>query len=326
MSPDNYKIKKVRQRLSRNVPVVGLETTAGEVVNLLQKKATDFETIVYIYVIDSENRLVGVASIKEVLMQNPKAPIEGFMQKNLVTVQENSHQEKAAMLAIQHNIKAVPVVDKEMKFLGFISPDTILNILHEEHIEDALISGGFSDAGNLARELITSSKKAYFLKRVPWLILGLLGSIAMASIVSYFEDVLEKLIILAAFVPAIVYMSDAVGTQTQTIFIRNLAISPKINLKKYIIREIAVSVALALSLGILMGLISYIWWPPAVLSSILSLSFFAVILTASLVAIFIPFLFIKLRIDPAVATGPFATIVRDLMSIFIYFIVAVLML
>jgi len=204
--------KEVLARLVKNVPTIRQDLTIGEVVNLLLEKARDFQTISYVYVVDQNNKLIGTVSVMEIFSLPKDRPVKDFMKRNIVTIHPNAHQERAAMLAIRHNIKSVPVVDKDGYFLGIIPSDAIMSILHEEHIEDALKAGGFTGTKGLMKDLISSySYGTYFKKRLPWLIFGLIGGVMAALAIELFESTLKELLTLAAFVPAIVYMADAVG-------------------------------------------------------------------------------------------------------------------
>ena len=317
------KHKEVLARLVKNVPTIRQNLTVGEVVNLLLEKARDFQTISYIYVVDQDNKLIGTISVMEVFSLPKDRPVRDFMKRDIFTIHPHAHQESAAMLAIKHNIKSVPVVDKEGNFLGIVPSDAILSILHEEHVEDALKAGGFTGTTGLMKDLTSSySNGTYFKKRLPWLIFGLIGGVVAALAIEFFESTLKELLTLAAFVPAIVYMADAVGTQTQTIFIRSLAMDQNLSFKKYMRREILVGFALATVLGAIISAISFIWWQPVSLGVILGFSFFITIMAAIIIAMLLPWFFLKIRIDPAVASGPFATTIRDLASVFIYFGVA----
>ncbi|KKQ34366.1 MAG: Mg2+ transporter [Candidatus Nomurabacteria bacterium GW2011_GWB1_37_5] len=316
------KNRAVFSRMVNNVPTVGEDALISEVAELITSKSNNFETIIYVYVLNNMGGLAGVMSVKEVFSAPKERKVSEFMKKDYVSVYPHSHQERAAMLAIKYNVKAIPVIDKDRKFLGVIPSDVILNILHEEHIEDALRSGGFTITSSMVKDIARAGGKSYFKKRLPWLIFGLGGGLLAAYFVGYFEDTLKQLLTLAAFVPAIVYMGDAVGTQTQTVLIRSLAAESTFNFKKYIVREILVGVALAAVLGIVVGVISFVLWEPMVLGVILGFSFFITIISAVLIALFLPLLFLKLRFDPAIASGPFATTIRDLTSVIIYLEVA----
>ena len=148
-------------------------------------------------------------------------------------------------------------MDKENRLLGIIPSDVILKILHEEHGEDILRSAGVLISKDQTKDIISGSMTSYFIKRIPWLIVGLAGGVSAAFIVGSFEEAIREMLILAAFIPAIVYMADAVGAQTATIFIRSLAIDGSMGIKKYVIREILVGTAIALFLGILISIISF---------------------------------------------------------------------
>ena len=322
----SFKHSEAGARMVSNVPRARESDSVESVVKMLMEKAKDFATINYIYTVNENGQLVGVISIKEIFSLPKDRPLGDFTKKDIAVVHPHSHRERAAMLAILHNIKAVPVVDKEKKLLGVIPSDAILNILHEEHIEDALRAGGFIATKTFVKDIITSSGETYFKRRLPWLIFGLAGGLLAAFVVNFFENTLKELLTLAAFVPAIVYMADAVGVQTQTVFIRSLAIEPSFNFRKYAVREVSVGVALAVVLGSIIGLISFIWWQPAVLGLILGFSFFITIISAVLIALFLPWFFSKMDIDPAIASGPLATTIRDLLSVFIYLGIATIIL
>lgn len=306
-------------------PTAKPDDTVGEIEKLLVQDAKKFETINYIYITDNEGHLVGVVSLKEIFRAKKNLALGDLMETKLVTADFGVKQEEVAYLAIKHNLKAIPVTDKGGHLIGVVPSDIILQILHEEHSEDLLRSAGVVISKDPAKSIISASPLSYFNKRIPWLILGLGGGVAVASILGAFEDAIREMLTLAAFIPAIVYMSDAVGSQTQTIFIRSLAIDPTMGIKKYLIREMTAGVAIALFLSLLIAAISFIWWEPAILAIILGISFFITIVVAIVVGLLLPWVFIRTKIDPAIATGPFATVMRDILGITIYFTVASVM-
>ena len=305
-----------------NVPIAQDNATIADIENLLLKEAKNLETINYIYIVNSEKKLTGVISIKEVFCLPKTTSVSQVMKKELVKVRPRTDQERVAMLAIRHNLKAIPVVDIENKFLGAVPSDVILNILHQENIEDVLRSAGVHSFGDPAKYLITAPPIFHFKKRLPWLTVGTFGGFAAAILISAFERILQELLILAAFIPAVVYMADAVGAQAQMIFVRSLVIDQNLNFKKYFQREIIVSILLAVTLALAISLLTFVWQKSLILSLILGLSFFLTIIIAATTAILLPWIFYKLRYDPAIASGPLATIIRDVLSIIIYFAVA----
>lgn len=306
----------------QSVPVVDIDQTLGDVLKLLQKKMKQFETINYIYVIDASNKLLGVFSIKEIFEKSHETKVSDVLTKNVVAAHEYFRPEKVALLALKNNLKAIPIVDKENHLLGVVPSDVILEILHNKNVESALLSAGIHKFKDPAISIIHASAFLHFKKRLPWLILGLAGGTLAAFIVNSFTEILKIQLIFAAFIPSIVYIADAVGAQTQTLYIRSLAIDHKLNLKKYIFREIKVGLSLALVLAVIMGVVGLLWYKLPLIGLVLAFSFFSTIIIAIIVAILLPSLFLKLKFDPAITSGPFATIVRDITSLLIYFLIA----
>jgi magnesium transporter len=307
-----------------NIPVETAQATIGDVESLLLKHADKFETINYIYVTDALGLLVGVISMKEIFRLPKFAVLGDVMTRRLVTVRPRTDQERVALLAIKHNLKAIPVINAKKELLGVVPSDVILQILHQESIEDALHSVGIRKMKDPVREVVGATSLVYFTKRLPWLMIGLFGGIAAAFVVGFFEHLLTEMILLAAFIPMVVYMADAVGAQSQTIFVRSLVLGRSFDLEKYLRREMKVTLALALVLGVMAGLLIGFWWQSYTLALIIGTSFVATIIVASAVAIFLPWLSVKLKYDPAVVSGPMATVLRDILSIFIYFSVSYL--
>jgi len=303
------------------VPLVGMNATISDVQELLESKKSNFESISYIYVIDEEKRLKGVLSIKELFRLPKKLKVRQVMKRKIISVRPSTDQERVALLAIEHNLKAIPVVDKRGYFQGVYPAHVILNILDQENIEDMLRFAGIHSFTDPARSIMNASAGILIRKRIPWLIIGLVGGLIAALVVSKFQQALETEILLAAFIPAIAYIADAIGTQTQTIFIRTLSINHALKIKIYLWRELKVGMGLALLLSLLAGVsISVLW--SIKLGIIIGSSFFATSIVAVAVAIIMPLVFFRLKIDPAIASGPFATVIRDIMSLLIYFGIA----
>jgi len=311
--------------LTKKVPIVLQSLNIGAIESLLLKDIQKLENINYVYVVDEKAILKGVLSIKELFRISKNMPIFRVMKTNLITVSPGTHRERIAILAIQHNLKNIPVVDKTGLFLGVVPSDVILNALHQESIEDALRGSGILKHDS-ARDFITAPASEHFKKRLPWLIFGLLGSFLAAIVIGFFEETLSKMIILASFIPSVVYIADAVGSQTQTIFIRSFSIDKKMALKSYVRREIFVGLLLAVSLSVASTLLTYFLWNEPLIALIIGISFFLTILISAGFGILLPWIFYKLKFDPAITSGPFSTVISDILSVLIYFGVAFLVL
>ena len=304
-----------------DVPICTRSSKAGEVVAHLTDKRHDFKTVSYIYVLE-DKKLIGVVSIKELLRANADTPIAKIMETKVVVTHPGATLERAAITAIARSIKVVPVVDRQGIFMGVIGTDIILQTLHHEHTEDLLRIGGIQIVeqrhilemvGDKARHLISV--------RTPWLVIGLIGGFVSTGVVSYFEDLLSNNVALAFFMPLVVYMSSAVGTQAQTIFIRASTIK-KIDLPAYIFKELVVDGALAAILGTLLIIFAILFTKSIGFAIAVGIAMAIAIMLAGLVAILIPCLLMRLKKDPAIGAGPFGTVIQDILSLVVYFLVA----
>jgi len=316
--PSKLHLKSAQNRMTRNVPTAFLEDTITNIEQTLSKSI--FETLNYIYVLDENQRLKGILSIRELFLKPKNTRAKEIMKTNIIKAYPTDEQERIAILALRHNLKAIPLVDKENRFLGTVPSDAILGILHFEHVEDFLRSAGIHSS---VRETLDGTPIFLVKARIPWLVLGLLGGLAAASLVELFEASLKAHFILAAFIPLMVYMADAVGAQTQTLFIRNLVFENRTSLGRYILREMRIGIIIALFLGILLSLFSMGWFNASYsIGLILGASLLLTTLSAMLIGVLIPWLLWKFKKDPAIGAGPFGTIVRDLLSLIVYFGVA----
>lgn len=311
-----------------NIPLVSPDDTISKIEEMLLKKVKEFETINYIYVAYKNGKLAGVISIKDILRQPKTKKVSEIMIKNLITAHPYTDQEKVAYLAIKNNIKAIPIIDKDGIFLGIVPFDTILNITYQEAAEDVFRAAGFHNPQGFAKydNVLTMPIWQSIKHRLPWLLLGLLGGILAAKIVGAFENTLEKNLILAAFIPLIVYMADAVGTQMEAFIIRDFAVSPQLKFSKYFFKQLYVILLIAAITSTVLFLATYLIYGGVIISTILAIGLLAAIISSLLTGLVVPYLFNKLKQDPANASGPVATIIQDLLSVLVYFFIASLLL
>lgn len=321
-----YPKETAGRRIIENVPLAFPEERIFEVRERIFKKAQTFETLNYIYIVNKEKKLVGVFSLKEMLQKSDEVKVEEIMAKEIVKAHPYTDQERVALLALKYNLKAIPVVDREGYFLGVVTSDTILEILHSEYLEDLLRSAGVYDGVYFPAKLMKVPVSILAKARIPWLIFGLFGGILAAKIADLFEKPLSSHFALVAFIPLIVYMAAAVGAQTQTLIARNLALDTTLSFRKYLSKEIKVSILMALVLGIILSFLSLILYQLPYLGLVLGISLFLTILAAIFIGSLIPYLLYKFKQDPAIGSGPFATIITDICSLVIYFSVATLLL
>lgn len=306
-------------RMTRRVPVAQAEQLAGEVYQAIQEAIPKYNEIHFVYVTDEVNRLLGILSLRELLRIHPETPVgNAIHRRGLHAVHPHSDQEKAANLALTHNLRVVPVIDEQHHFLGTLTEDVILSILHKELREDILHLGGvFTPKDGLDTVLEIPYGRAVK-HRLPWLFLGLFGGIVTAHFIGFFEKTLNKDIILAFFIPLIVYMSSAVGTQMQAFVIRDFALVRSLEFRRYFFKEcfIVLMLALIISGSVVVAGFFLRWDLNLIL--VLGLSLSVTILSSIFTGIIIPYFFRKLGQDPANASGPVATIIQDFLSVAIY--------
>ena len=326
MPKKKFPPKTAGSRLISAFPRAKVGDTIANIEQILTEKANDFETIDYVYVIDEDNVLKGVISIKEIHSAKKDTLIEDLMTKKLVFAHPLTDQERIVYLALSNGIKSIPVVDKQKHLIGIVPFNVILKVFNEEVREDTFKFGGIFHKVGKEYTTIKASAATMIKTRIPWLMIGVLGGTITASIITNFENVLNTLLALAAFAPVLAYLSDAVGTQSETLTVRSIALDPKLSLRSYFSREFAVAFVLALVCGGLLSTIALFGWQDPILGLIVGVAMFLSIIAAVLISTGFPFIFKKVNLDPAVASGPFATVISDVATMTIYFAVASLLL
>jgi len=234
----------------------------AHVIKSIRESRSDWPNSENVFVVNSNGKLVGVVDFQKLLSATPQSRLEEIMDRKFDSVTDHSHQHHVARLAIQKGCQTVPVTNQEGVFLGIIDEGQILKILHEEHVEDLMrFSGIIANEADLDVNKLSITKM--LAKRIPWLILGLIGGMIATKIVGNFEGTLQKELALAFFIPVIVYMNDAVGTQTQTIYVRTAAFE-KVKIKKYLVKEAKTSLMLAFILSFLVAIFSFVIFPPQI--------------------------------------------------------------
>lgn len=309
--------------IQNKVPTCAPNDTLLQVQESLRREVSRLETINYIYVLDEQQHLLGVFSIKELYRQPGTTRVDQiYTQTPLITVHPESHNEEAAYLALEHNIKDVPVVDSDNCFLGVIPNEKILDILHNELRQDQLQAAGVHRSHVAFDNVMTTPVWKSLEHRLPWLVVGLVGGLAIARIVGSFEQTLAKNLILAAFIPLIIYIADAVQTQLEAFTIRDLALFRRLNFAKYFIRQIGIILIMALTMSAIVIMASGLIYGEWRIALILGLALFCATLATLFSGIIIPYIFRRLKQDPANASGPIGTIIQDMLSVTIYFLIA----
>ena len=289
--------------------------TIQEAIDIIREKREEVENLYYLWVVDDFNRLVGVVSLKDLVLESPDQKIFHIMNPEVISVDVNRDQEEVANLVKKYDLVAIPVVDVNHRLVGRITHDDIIDVIEDEADEDISLM-----AGVIHQEIAEESSIKISRARLPWLIAGLFGGILAAVVINQFESSLEKVIALTFFFPVIMAMGGNTGTQAATVAVRGMATGDigLVNIGKRLWVEMKVALANGIIMGILIGFIVGTWISDYGLGSVVAFASMLIILTSGFIGAAVPLALKRLNIDPALATGPFVTTSNDIISLFIY--------
>ncbi len=296
------------------------DTTAQEAIESLQKEHLGVEMPFYLYAIDEYGKLVGVSSLRQLVVVKPDTPLKDFMTTNVFSVQTSMDQEEVAKIVARYDILAVPVVNEINQLVGIITVDDVIDIIREEATEDILKMAGVSGEEFIETQSVARSTRI----RLPWLFASCIGGIIAFFVINHFEGSLTKLAYLAAFIPVIMGMGGNIGTQSSTIVVRGLA-TGRLNKRDtwaVVLKELSIGFILGAVYGILIGSVAQIQYSTFKVALSVGLAVISSMSIAALVGSLVPMGFARINVDPAVATGPFVTTAIDIFSVYFYFAIA----
>jgi magnesium transporter len=277
------------------------------------------EDVYYVYVVDSETRLRGVVPIKRLLISRPGTRIKDIMETEIHSIEAIADQEEAALIMKKYDLSSLPVVDKKGELVGRITVDDIIDVLDEEHGED--IS---KMTGTIEEEYGTETTLSAAQNRLPWLITCMLGSIVTGLVIQFFEVTLLETIALVSFIPVITATGGNSGVQASTVVVRGIALGHMdfARLGEEIWRQLKIAVSLGVVCATVLTLLANVWKKNPAVGIIVGMSIFLVVVWSNFVGVVTPMVFKRLKIDPAIASGPFITTFNDIIGVFIYLTVA----
>ena len=295
------------------------DVTARDAIESLQKEHSDVEMPFYLYVVDEYGKLVGVSSLRQLVVVPPDTPLKDFMSTDVFSVQTDMDQEEVAKLVARYDILAVPVIDRTNRLVGIVTVDDVIDIIRKEATEDILKMAGVGEEFVETKSILKSTRI-----RLPWLFASCIGGIVAFFIIGRFENSLLKFAYLAAFIPVIMGMGGNIGTQSSTIVVRGLA-TGRLNARDIwtvVFKELTIGGILGLVYGLLIGSVAQIRYSMFALAISVALAVICSMTIAALVGSAVPMAFARINVDPAVATGPFVTTAIDIISVSFYFVIA----
>lgn len=288
--------------------------SVAEVLEAL-RRASKVETVFYLYVVDGEHRLVGVVSLRQLVMAEPQAVLRDLMETDVVRVGVEEDQEHIARLITQYDFLALPVVAHQERLVGIVTVDDIIDVISEEATEDILRMAGVNPD-----EMLEHTSRRTIRNRLPWLSVSWLGGLFASYVIDAHEDTLQSLVVLAAFFPVIIGMGGNAATQSLAVAVRGLAtgsVDPK-HLWAAMVKEGRIGLTLGVIYGFLLGGVAYVWQASWTFGLVVGIAIWASMGVAAILGGGLPLVFARWRIDPAVASGPFLTTAIDVIGLAIY--------
>jgi len=295
------------------------DTTARAAIESLQEEHLDVEMPFYLYVVDANGKLIGVSSLRQLVVVPPNTPLKDFMTTDVFAVKTDMDQEEVAKIVARYDILAVPVVDDTNQLVGIVTVDDVIDIIREEATEDILKMAGAGGDFVETKSIFKNIKM-----RMPWLFASCIGGIIASFIIGYFQESLSKLAYLAAFIPVIMGMGGNIGVQSATITVRGLA-TGRLNIRdiwSVVSKQLMVGLILGLLYGIIVGLVAQLKYSRELFALSVGIAVLCSMTMAALAGSLVPMTLAKINIDPAIASGPFVTTAIDIISVTLYFIIA----
>ncbi|MFH1395074.1 MAG: magnesium transporter [Candidatus Omnitrophota bacterium] len=273
------------------------------------------EKFIYVYVVDGNMKLQGAVTIWKLLTANKGTLIKDIVERDIHSILVDADQEKAALIMKKYDLFSLPVINNEGCLVGRITVDDIMDVVDEEHAEDISRM-----TGTIEEEQGTESTLKATQNRLPWLITCMVGSIITGLVIQLYEVTLTETIALVSFIPVITATGGNSGVQASTVVVRGIALGHMVysHVLDEVWRQLKIALGLGLVCGTVLTFLANIWMKNSVVGMIVGLSIFLVVVWSNFVGVVIPVIFKKMRIDPAIASGPLITTLNDVIGVFIY--------
>jgi magnesium transporter len=302
----------------RHIPRATPDTPVGEVIKELSGR--HFDCADTIFITDENDCLEGIVRIND-LFSDGELPIADIMEPEHDAVRFEDDQEEIAVLAIKLNMIAVPVVDDDGHLIGAVPPEALFKILRDEHMEDLQRLAGIEPHEEGPSVALDAPISDRFRRRLPWLLFGLAASSIITFVMAGFEETLASNVAVAFFVPALVYIAGAIGTQAVSVAVRGLATNT-VSLASMIRDESITGIAIGAALGFVSFLGVFVVFDDLMLSLAVGLAVLGGGTISAVVGFGLPWIFQQFGSDPALGSGPICTIIQDVASLFLYFVLA----
>ena len=295
--------------------VVNENWSMPKCIDEMRKQAEEVDEIHYVYVVDDDERLRGVLPLKKLITNPSVSKIKHVMKKDPIAVRDSDSIEEVTQTIEKYDLVAVPVIDSIGRLVGRITIDDVMDEVREQHERDYQLASGISQDVETSDNVFTQTAA-----RLPWLLIGMIGGLSNSIILGGFENSFASNPKTALFIPLIGGTGGNVGIQSSAIVVQGLANNTlkEGNIFSQILKESVVSVINASTISLIVFIYNFFMLGDRAITSAVSLSLFTVVIFASIFGTIVPLLLDKMKIDPALATGPFITISNDIIGMLIY--------
>jgi len=302
-----YPEKTAGRIMNPNVFALSEDLTVGEAISALQA-SRDVEMVFYLYVVDERRHLVGVTSLRRLLLVSPETPLKRIMTPDVTSVRVDTDQEEAARQVASYNLLAIPVVDEENKLVGVVTVDDVIDVIKDEATEDIYRLAGVS-----GDERVFTPPMESLRLRLPWLIVNLATAFLAAAVVGLFEGTIAQVTAVAIFMPIVAGMGGNAATQTLTVIVRGLALGELtwVNARKALVKELSVGFANGITTGVIAAGLAMIFKGDPMMGLLLAAAMVINLCVAAAAGTLIPLGLKALKIDPALASAVFITTFTD---------------
>ena len=309
----NYDEQTAGSLMSTEYLAVEENLHVDDVMHLVKKQALEAESISYVYVLDKQEHLMGVISLRDLLTHADDLPVINITNERIISVKAGDDQADVAQIVANYNFLSIPVTDDNNRLLGVITVDDIVDVIDEEAVED------YSGLAAVNVSQINDTPWHSAVKRIPWLIALLLLGMTTATLISSYDGLVRRASILAAFISLITGTAGNAGTQALALAVRRIAVGSDKNGLRDFLSEVIAGILVGIATGLSVFIVVALWKQNVVLGFAVGLAMTIAIIVANLAGYLIPVVIDKIGFDPAVASGPFITTLSDLTSVLIYF-------
>lgn len=306
--------------MTSDYAVIPAGASAAQAIERLRAEAPDKETIYDAYLVDGERRLVGVVSLRDLILAPPATPVTRIMKRDVVTIRADDPREQAARVVRDYDLLAVPVINGGDKLVGIITYDDAMDVAEAEATEDFHRSGG---VGALSTSVRDASLAMLYRTRVFWLVLLVFGNLFSGAGIAHYEDTIADHLTLLFFLPLLIASAGNAGSQASTLMVRAMA-TGEVELRDWgrmLGREFVVAALLGVTMAIAIAGIG-VWRGGQAVAEVVAITMILVVIVGSLIGMSLPFVLSRLRLDPATASGPLVTSIADVAGVLIYFGIA----